>query len=98
METKEELIKRLVRYIYDDELKHFNDEYNNTNIYWDTVQEIELGIKDNWEDCKNHIFVTLYNLDNLLRKEQQDNSLSIALDIMTDRQVEEFIARTEQGE
>ena len=31
-------------------------------------------------------------------EQKQDNSLSIALDIMTDRQVEEFIARTEQGE
>ena len=30
-------------------------------------------------------------------EEQENNLLSIALDIMTDRQVEEFIARTEQG-
>jgi hypothetical protein len=29
---------------------------------------------------------------------KEDNSLSIALDIMTDRQVDEFVERTERGE
>ena len=33
-----------------------------------------------------------------MNKKQEDNYLSIALDIMTDRQIEEFIQRTEQGE
>jgi hypothetical protein len=66
--TKDQLIKEVMRYVYDIELKHFNEDYNETNIYWDTVQEIELGIKDNWDDCKNHIFVTIFNLGELLRK------------------------------
>jgi len=67
---------------------------------------------DNWKDEENPAEEELTNsfksecaswLNNLgfdieLVEQKQDNSLSIALDIMTDRQVEEFIARTEQGE
>lgn len=61
-EEVKELINKLVDYNWNDELKHFNDEFNDTNIYWDTEQEIEIAITDNWEDCNNHIFVTLFEL------------------------------------
>ena len=67
---------------------------------------------DNWKDEENPTEEELTNsfknecvswLNDLgigieFLEQKQDNSLSIALDIMTDRQVEEFIARTEQGE
>ena len=65
-----ELVTNLIHYAYDDELKDFNEWYNDTDYYWDTVKELEQGIIDNWEDCKDHIFVTLFELDNLLREDK----------------------------
>mgnify|MGYP003113996741 CR=1 FL=1 len=67
-EEVKELINKLVKYNWENELKHFNDEFNDTNIYWDTEQEIEIAITDNWEDCNNHIFVTLFELDQYINK------------------------------
>ena len=67
---------------------------------------------DNWKDEENPTEEELTNsfknecvswLNDLgfgieFVEQKQDNSLSIALDIMTDRQIQEFIARTEKGE
>tara|TARA_R100000773_G_C4197091_1_gene100842 strand:- start:629 stop:853 length:225 start_codon:yes stop_codon:yes gene_type:complete len=69
-EKIKELVTNLIHYCYDIELKDFNEWYNDTDYYWDTFKELEQGIIDNWEDCKDHIFVTLFELDNLLREEK----------------------------
>lgn len=62
-EEVKELINKLVDYNWKDELKDFNEYYNDTDYYWNTEQEIEKAITDNWEDCNNHIFVTMFQLD-----------------------------------
>tara|TARA_B100001142_G_C14273909_1_gene632055 strand:+ start:940 stop:1344 length:405 start_codon:yes stop_codon:yes gene_type:complete len=63
----QEDITAVLNYCYDDELKDFNEWYNDTNIYWDEEQELDLAIKDNWDDCKNHIFVKIHRLEKLTR-------------------------------
>jgi len=102
-------IERVVAHFIDDELKDFNETYNNTHVYWDEKQEIELAIKDNWDDCKNHVFVSLFKLEQFTRNlsddekrisklvtqvAEVDDNLSRALDIMTDKQVKEWITVT----
>jgi hypothetical protein len=64
--NKEQAIKDVVNYLWQSELKHFNEEYNLTNIYWDTEQEITLAIRDNWLDCKDHIFIKVDFLKGLI--------------------------------
>jgi|TARA_A100001201_G_scaffold19028_1_gene21436 hypothetical protein len=64
--NKEQAIKDVVNYLWESELKHFNEEYNSTNIYWDTEQEISLAIRDNWSDCKDHIFIKVDFLKGLI--------------------------------
>ena len=58
-----------------------------------TEEELTKSFKNECESWLNDLGIGIEFLE-----QKQDNSLSIALDIMTDRQVEEFIARTEQGE
>lgn len=65
-----ELINKLVDYNWKDELKDFNEEYNQTNYYWDTEQEIQQAITDNWKDCNNHIFVAMFELQQYIDIEQ----------------------------
>ena len=63
-----ELINTLIEYSYLDELKDFNEQYNDTNYYWSSKEEIETAIKENYEDCHNHIFVTLFELQYYIEK------------------------------
>lgn len=127
MELQEDIIA-LINYCYNDELKDFNEIYNDSNVYWDEEQELDLAIKDNWDDCKNHIFVKIHRLEKLTRygmterivnqdnltqsmidrmvKDHRttsklvtqiaelDDNLSMALDIMTDEQVREWVRVT----
>ena len=92
--NKEKAIQNLIDYIYDIERKNFQEEYSCKENNWlESENDISNFIQDNRKEI-NHIFTSLYYLSNY----ENNNSLSIALDIMNDRQVEEFIARTEQGE
>jgi hypothetical protein len=62
MRNKLKLLKKVIDYLWTDELKHFNDEYNTTNIYWDTDKEISLAIKD-YKESEGHIFVAIFELN-----------------------------------
>ena len=66
--NKEQAIRNVLNYSYDIELANFNECYNKTSVQWDTDREINLAIKDNLEECKNHIFVSLDYLFNELEK------------------------------
>ncbi len=109
-ETKHHIDKVILHYI-DDELKDFNEQYNDSNVYWDEKQEIELAIKDNWDACKYHVFVSLFKLNEFTRNSDNDekrisklvtqvaevdDNLSRALDIMTDEQVKEWVRVTSE--
>jgi len=127
MELQED-IRGLLNYCYDDELKNFNECYNQGEALWLNDDELDEAIKENWNDCKNHIFVKIHRLEKLTRYgmtekiinqdnltqsltdrmvkdfrttsklvtqvAELDDNLSRALDIMTDKQVKEWITVT----
>lgn len=87
--NKEQATQNIINYIYEIENKHFKEEYSDENNNWlDTDEDVSNFIKDNKKEIE-HIFVSLFYLAGF----NEDNDLSVALDIMLDEQVEEFCRR-----
>ena len=88
----QEDIQALLNYCYDDELKDFNEYFNQGEDFWREDEELDKAIKENWDDCKNHVFVKIHRLEKLTRYGMterivnQDNLTQS----LTDRMVKDF--------